>query len=230
MNVLFETTWLAPGGVQAAAEVRLNGRQIVDDAMFFRAAYQTYFPRGNLYEEFSFTTHWILQTTTLSENFVMTHIGNLPMTNADTGPLQVICGAESSPQTIYSSLAVLESAEIIKYEGLSVDVRYSLRCQPFTSSVPPNIPAYPNANELVPVFRRGQINISVGATSVAVTFSSPLNTLPGADPYCWISGPTGSTMFDCWCMHDTITVNGFTAGLGDAAPSGSYWLNYAVFQ
>lgn len=229
MIVLFETTWLAPGQAQSACNVRVNGRQIVDDAAFFRAATQTYFPRGNLQLEFSFETNWIFNTTALSEAFVMQHLSQLPMTNQDNGVLQVTCGEETTPSTIYSSSAVLASAEIVEYIGLSVKVRYTLLCQPFTSSVPANIPAYPNPNELVLVYRRGSILIPALSTTLAILFSSPFNTTPGS-VLVGVSGPTGSSVFDAWAEQDTINVNGFTAVFNVAAPDSLHYLNYWAIQ
>lgn len=231
MQVLFETAWLAPGQIQSAADVTIDGEQVIDDADFFRAATRTFFPRGNEFLEFAFTTHWSFQTTTAAEVFVLTHIGQLPMTNADVGPLQCICGAESSsPQTVYAPAAVLRHAAV-RYTGTSVDVRYTLLIPAFTTSVPPNIPAYPNPNELVQVFRRGKQLLTPGQTSVAVLFSSPLPGNPGADPECYVTASSGSPTMDAWCQTDTVTTLGFTAILGAAVPNtGTYYLNYTCFM
>lgn len=232
MQILFETTYLAPGQIQSADRIELDGEQIVDDASFFRAATKTFFPRGNLSIDFSFTVHYIYPTPVAAEVGVLTLPGMLPMTNADNGVLQCLCGAETpaTSQIIYMSGAVLKKVAI-RQIGVSVDVRYTFVGPGFTSSVPGSgLPTFPNPNEITQVFRRGKVAITMGATSVAVVFSSQLPGLPGADPYCWISGPTGASEFECWTLSDTVTTLGFTATLGAAAPDGNHFLNYAVFM
>jgi hypothetical protein len=229
MNVTFETAVLAPGGAQGASNVRLNGRQIVDDGQFFRAAMLTYFPRGNVDVSFSFTTHWIFASLALAETFVMTHVTYLPMTNQDNGVLQVVCGAETlSPVTIYSPSAVLESAEITDYIGLSVDVRYTLRCQPFASTVPPNVPAYPSGNQLSYVLQRGLASIGAGATQLAISFSTPFASPPIVTAV--MAQQAGSAAIFCRVLQNTVTVNGFTVEFSGALPDGSSDVSWIAMQ
>ena len=233
MIVLFETTYLASGWAQSVDDIALDGEQVVDEAEFFRAAVATFFPRGNVRTALEFTVHYIFGTQVAAEVFVVTLPSQLPMTNADNGALQCICGGlnPATQQICYMSPAVLKSVRVLKQTGLSVDVRYSLVGGYFTTSVPGSgLPTYPNPNELSIVFRRGQVNISNGAATVAVTYSSALPGMPGADPDVWISAPSGSVMMDCWCQHDTVSTLGFTAILADSVPNGNYWLNYSVFM
>lgn len=232
MQIVFETAWLAPGAYQSVDGFRLNGEQITDEALFFRAPNKTYFPRGNTSIDISFVVHWSFPTSVAAEVFALTHYGTLPNTNADSGPLQCICGAENpaTSQTLYMANAVLRSVRLLKYVGTSVDFEYTVEGAAFQTGVPSNIPSYPNQNEIVPVFRRGKISIAANATTVAVVYSSALPGLPGADPYCWISGPTGAILFGCETLTDTVTTLGFTAQLSAPAPSGVYFLNYAVFM
>ena len=95
MQILYETTYLAPGQIQSADKIELDGEQIIDEADFFRAATKTFFPRGNLGIEFSFTVHYVFPTSVAAEVFVLTLPGMVPMTNADNGVLQCLCGAET---------------------------------------------------------------------------------------------------------------------------------------
>lgn len=229
MNVTFETAVLAPGGAQGAADVRLNGKQVVDDGQFFRSATTAYFPRGNLDILFSFTTHWIFNSTVQSENFVMGYLGSLPMTNQDNGVLQVVCGAEgATPSTIYSSSAVLESVEIIGYRGLSVDVRYTLRCQPFSTTVPPNVPAYPSGNLVNYVLQRGLASIPATNTSLAITFSTPFSSVPYV--VATMAQQAGSQAIFCRVLQNTITVNGFTVEFSAPLPDGSSDVSWIAMQ
>ena len=228
MNVIFETSVLAPGGAQAAANVRVNGKQIIDIADFFRAVAANFFPRGNLSVEFSFTTHWVFNSTTQAEVFVLTHPTYLPMTNADNGVLQIVCGAESSPQTIYSPSAVLESAEIVGYVGRSVDVRYTLRCLPFQSTVPPNVPAYPSGNQVTLVFQRGLNSIPALATQLAISFTTPFASTPFV--VASMAQVTGSAAIFMRILQDTITVNGFTVEFSAPLPDGSSFVSWWASQ
>jgi len=228
MQVLYETTWLAPGQIQSADKVRVNGKAIIDEALFFRAASATYFPRGDITVDFEFTTHWVFNTTALAENFVMTHISFLPMTASDNGVLQVICGAETTPVTVYSSSAVLESAEILDYVGLSVDVRYKLRCQPFTTTIPPNIPNYQFPNVSSYVLQRGLASIGANATQLAILFTSPFSSVPIV--VASMDQVTGSQAIFCRILQDTITVNGFTVQFSAPLPDGSSFISWIAMQ
>ena len=227
MNVLYETTWLAPGGAQAAADVRLNGKQIVDEALFFRAPYALFYPRGNLSLDFEFVTHWVFDTTTIAENFVASIASYSPVTNADSGVLQLICGAESTPQTVYSASAVLESVDVIRYIGRSVDVRYRLRCTPFSTTMPPNTPtAYPPAQTLV--FQRGSNSIPALSTQLAIAFSQSFSSVPIV--VACMAQVTGSAAIFCRVLKDTVTVNGFTVEFSAPLPDGSSSVNWWAAQ
>lgn len=228
MQITFETAVLAPGGNQSASDVRVNGRQIIDPAQFFRAVSTSYFPRGNLEVELSFTTHWLLQGTTNAEVFVLTHCTYLPMTNTDNGVVQIVCGAESSPQTIYSPSAVLESVEILEYRGESVDVRYTLRCQPFTSTVPPNVPAYPSGNLVTYVFQRGLASIGANATSLAILFSTPFASIPIVTAS--MAQQAGSAAIFCRILQNTVSTTGFTVEFSAPLPDGSSDVSWIAMQ
>jgi hypothetical protein len=228
VNVLFETTWLAPGGTQAASRVRLNGRQLVDEADFFRAVTAAFYPRGNLGVVFSFQTQWQFNTTKDGEVFALTHISNLPMGPDDTGVVQCVCGYPPSTQTVYLNNAVLESANIVQYDGESVTVEYTLRGPSFQTDIPPDIPSYPDPDELTLVYRRSSVAIASAATSVAVTFSSPFTTNPVVVAV--VTGVTGSVAIFCRVLSDTVTTSGFTAELSVATPDNTYTLNYWAVQ
>lgn len=232
MIIIFETTYLAPGQIQAADQFILNAEQIVDEAEFFRAATRTFFPRGNDSTELSFVTHWSFPTVVAAEVFVLTHTKQLPMTNADQGVLQCICGSDTpaTAQTCYMPFAVLKSAHILRYIGTSVDVEYSIVGPGFTTSVPANLPTPPNPNELNVVFRRDHISLTPGVTTQAATYSSPLPGSPGVFPQCTVSGPTGSPTILAQTLEDTVTTNGFTAKFSAPIPGANFFLDYIVFM
>ena len=134
MNVTFGTTVLAPGGAQAASNVRVDGQQVVQEAMFFRGNSAAFYPRGNLATTLQFVTHWIFNTANLAEQLVLLHTGTLPMTNSDRSTVTCTCGAGGETVPIYMLNAVLESAKILRYDGVSVDVEYTIRGSNFQTS------------------------------------------------------------------------------------------------
>lgn len=232
MQIVFETAYLAPGQIQSADAVSVNGEQIVDEADFFRAAAANFFPRGNLKVEFRFITHWSFTTTVAAEVFVLTYANLLPMTNTDIGTVQCVCGAENpgTEQTCYMINAVLKGVSI-KYVGTSVDVEYTILGPGFTTNVPPNLPIAPTPNVPQQVCVRGKQLLTNGQVSpVAVSFGVTLPGPPGADPDCWISGPTGSETFGCRTDSDSVTTSGFNVDLDIAVPGNGYYLNWVVFS
>src|SRR5262245_34043764 len=157
MNVLFSTTWLAPGGTQAATGVRVNGHQIVDEAGFFQAANMAVYPRGDVLTTFQFVTRWNLNSPKLGEVFALTHSANVPMGPTDRSVLQCICGVGSDTQTVYMADAVIESVRVIGVIGTSVDVEYTIKGPFFQTDIPPDVPSCADPDEVTLVFRRASI-------------------------------------------------------------------------
>lgn len=136
MIVQFGSTILAPGGTQAADAVRVDGRQIIQEAQFFRGGSSAFYSRGNLSVSLQFVTHWIFNTTAAAETFVLTHVTDLPMGTTDRSTVICTCGSGGETIPIYMQNAVLESAQILKYSGLSVDVEYMIRGPNFQLDAP----------------------------------------------------------------------------------------------
>ncbi len=134
MNIQFGSFVLASGGTQAADNVRVDGQQIIQEATFFRGNSAAFYPRGNLATTLQFVVHWIFNTANLAEQFVLLHTGTLPMTNSDRSTVTCTCGAGGETTPIYMLNAVLESARILKYDGISVDVEYTIRGSNFQTS------------------------------------------------------------------------------------------------
>jgi hypothetical protein len=227
MQILFETTYLAPGQAQSAADITLNGEQVVDEAEFFRAASITLFPRGNQRTDFDFSVSYVYPTSVSAEMALLLFPSNVPMTSADNGVLQCLCGAETpaTSQICYMSGAVLRKISV-RQVGVSLIVRYSFTGPGFTSQVPSQgLPTFPNANEINQVLRRGNPSISLGATSMAVAFSSQMPGIPGSIVVS-VSGPTGSGIMFAQLDSDSITTNGFNVAFNVAAPDANHVLNY----
>ncbi len=228
MTILFETTWLAPGGVQAADAVRVNGQQLVDDAAFFQAANLAFYPRGNASVTLQFVTHWNFNTAKAAEVFLLTLSNQVPMTQNDSGVVQCTCGTNDDTQIVYMNAAVLESVRVLRYVGTSVDVEYSIRGPYFQTDIPPDVPSYPDPDELVLVYRRATVAIAAAATSVAVVFSSPFSTVPIV--VVSMNGVSGSVGIFGRILSDTVTVNGFTVEFSAETPDNSYTLTYWAAQ
>ncbi len=228
MNILFETTWLAPGGFQAAADVRVNGQQIVDDASFFQAAAMAFYPRGNLSDTLAFSTKWQFSTPTAAEVFALTLPTMVPMSASDSGVVQCICGNAPNAQTVYMNNAVLESVRVIKQIGTSVEVAYVLKGPGFQTDIPPDVPGYPDPGELTLVYRRATVPIPSGVGSLAVAFSSPFNTAPVIVPC--MCGVSGSPALFARLLSNTVTTNGFTVEFSDLTPDDTYTLTYFALQ
>ncbi len=228
MNIVFETTWLAPGGFQAASDVRVNGQQVVDDASFFQAASISFYPRGNVGVTLSFTTKWQFNTPQAAEVFALMLPTMVPMGPSDSGVLQCFCGLPPNQQTVYMAGAVLESVRVVKQIGVSVEVAYTVKGPGFQTDVPPNVPGYPDPGELTLVYRRATVPIPAGAASIAVAFSSPFNTAPVIVPC--VCGVSGSPAIFGRLLSNTVTINGFTVEFSDLTPDDTYTLTYFALQ
>ncbi len=228
MTIVFETTWLAPGGTMAASNVRVNGRQLVDDAAFFRAAAMAFYPRGNLAVEFAFTTNWLFNTPLAAEVFLLTLPTMVPMGNSDNGVVQCICGFSPATQIVYMPDAVLESVRVVRQVGLSVEVEYVLKGPGFQTDIPPNVPGYPNPDELTLVYRRAIVPVPSGVGSLAIAFSSPFSTVPVVVPV--MAGVSGSNAIFLRLVSDSVTINGFTVEFSAVTPDASYTVDYFALQ
>ena len=122
MIVQYGSTIIAAGGVSGASGVSVNGRQVVDEAAFFRATSSTVFGRGNKQITFRFRAAWNFNTRTAAEIFALTHFATLD-TRAD---LLVTCGeGEGSSANYKITNAVLESATTSGPINLTVWVDYN---------------------------------------------------------------------------------------------------------
>lgn len=228
MNVVFETTWLAPGGPMAAGKVRVNGQQLIDEVAFFLAASSTFIPRGNLAVEFAFQTKWQFNTPMDAEVFSLMLPTMVPMGNNDNGIVQCQCGFAPNYQVVYMANAVLLSVKIVEIIGLSVTVEYVIRGPGFQTDVPPNVPGYPNPDEVNIVFRRSQVPVPANAVSLTVPFSSPFNTAPVVVAV--MCGVSGSQAIFLRLLSDSVTTSQFTVEFSAPTPDSSYFVNYFAVQ
>ena len=121
----------------------------------------------------------------------------------------------------------------VRQIGVSVDVGIHSEGPAHHVGAASGLPTFPNPNEVTTVFRPWKDrHTQTGPTSVAVVYTSQLPGLPGADPYCWISRPTGAIEINCWTMTDTAgqrTALPLTIGM-KLPHQTAISLNYAVFM
>lgn len=227
MRISIATTLLADASLALAPHsgLALNGQSIVDEAEFFRAAVATFYHRGVAGVTLTFNVERTFGTLRKAEAFVLTHFGAIPK----EGLLTCVCGESGDTETIYLRNCVVEAAPIPGYRGLSVGVQYRIRGGAFETDVPAEeIPGAPEGGEAFVVLRRGKVSIAAAATSVAVTFTSPLAAVPVVA--CNISRPTGGDVLRATLREDSITASGFTVDLSAAAPDANSKLHYVAIE
>jgi hypothetical protein len=226
VQIKIETTLLADDLLTGAPHSGLlqNGQQIIDEVQFFQAASPRYFARGGAGVALQFSTTRQFDTIRAAEAFVLLHFGSLPL----SGLITAITGIGTDTQTCYLRNAVIESANVTGYKGTSVTIQYSIKGGLWESDVPPEVPGDPDTGEETIVMRRGSVSIASAATSVDVTFSSPLSGVPTV--IATISRPEGGDAIWPIIQSDSITINGFTADLSGATPDADYKLNYAAIE
>jgi len=192
MLVCFAGTWLTNDGtgtfseraITSTMEASFNGKQIVQDAQFLRAAFAQPIARSNKSNVFTFKVSREFKQLNpsapnplaLAESFAATHFSNLPT----TGLLAITCGGYGTTAISVTSVnAVLEETPEIDIEGVRVTVTYSLRC--------------------------GQLvnNGGIGGAPSTVTYDCGVMPVTYADPFQTIDGGNmtdtfiGSPSIDC---------------------------------
>ncbi len=228
MRISIETTLLADPslalGRVGPSRLSLNGQQIIDEAEFFRAAMPTYFTRGSAGVVLQFSVQRFFSTIKKAEAFALLHFGAIPL----SGLVTCICGESGDQQTIYLRNAVVESVPV-SHSGTVVTVQYTIKGGAFEGDIPPEeIPGDPDTGESFITMRRGKVAIAANATSVVVTFSSPLSSVPVVLPH--VSRPAGGAEIGCTLDEDSVTVNGFTVQLDGPTPDNTYKLNYTAIE
>lgn len=228
MRISIANTLLADSADPAYAPtgIVLNGRQVIQETDFLRAAAATYYARGNRSTDLSFTTGRAFATHRLAQAFALQHCTSLPT----GGSITVVCGEPGDTENVYLQGAVVESADVVRIVGTFVYVRYTLRGPAaWSSDVPPDLEGETETGEDTLVVRRGKVSIASGATSVTVTFSAPLAGVPPCViPV--ISRPTGSPQIGCELREDSINETGFIVDLKNATPDDTYKLHYLAVE
>jgi hypothetical protein len=229
VQIKIETTVLADADLAVGRVgpfgLTLNGTQIVDEALFFRAASPTYFVRGGAGVALTFSVTRFFSSVRAAEAFALLHFGEIPR----EGLVTVTAGEEGDTQVLYLRDAALDGFIVPGTRGTCVVVQYTLRGGLWESDIPSEeIPGDPDNGEEFVVMRRGKVSIAADATAVSVTFSSPLSASPVVTPH--ISRPAGSPRIDCSLDEDSVSNSGFTVQLSAPTPDASYKLHYTAVE
>jgi hypothetical protein len=129
MKISLNNTWLTNDGVSDlrawsdAHDVRLNGRQLVQDAQFLRAVSAQPMGRGNAVNELQFTVTQQHSSVAVAAAFALTAFGLLP----GGGTAAVVCGALGESPVTCTFAAVLEAMPVCTFRGTRTDVTFVLR-------------------------------------------------------------------------------------------------------
>jgi hypothetical protein len=129
MRISLNNVWLTNDGVadlQAwtdAHDVRLNGKQIVQDAQFLRAMAAQPLARGNLVNRLQFTVTQQHVSVAEAAAWVLTAFSSLPA----SGSALLICGAYGESPLVCTFAAVLEEMPVLAFQGTRTDVTFVLR-------------------------------------------------------------------------------------------------------
>ena len=219
MRISYASILLAHGnpafGLVGPSGLSQNGRQIVDEADFFRAATATFYGRGVRSVALGFAVLRTFDSAAEAEAFALLHHNDLE----DEGELRVTCdGGGVDGQTV-TLAAVLEGVDVESITGASVRLRYSFRGSAWESDET----AVPDPDP--DMIRRANVAIDAAATSVAVTFATPMTGTPFVQ--CTVLKPSsGGDVIFATVREDTINATGFTADLSGPTPGSGYKLSY----
>ncbi len=189
----------------------LNGRQVVDEAEFFRALTTTIYGRGGRSVAAGFEVQRLFGTAAAALRFAHTHHNVLP----DEGSLRLTLDDE----TVECAAAVLEAVDVVEINGSALVLRYTFRGDKFEADAAP----LPDIDDTM--IRRANVAIPADATSVDVEFATPLSGVPFVQVT--VLMPTaGGDVITATVVEDTITAAGFTAELSGPPAGSGYKLSY----
>ena len=138
MRISLNNVWLTNDGATDlhawtdAHEVRLNGKQLVQDAQFLRAVAAQPMARGNLVNRLQFSVTRQHASVAEASAFAVTAFGSLPMSGLAT----IICGAYGESPLTCTFTAVLEEVPESVFHGTRTDTTFVLRGGLITSLSP----------------------------------------------------------------------------------------------
>lgn len=218
MKVRIGSTWLAPGGFASTQGLRVNAQQIIQEVDFFRAVARQFYPRGNTATIVSFSVTRSFETQRLADAFLLTHHNDLP----PSGDVFFYCGDDTDQQIITLTGAVVDAIEDGSELGTSVRYTYALRGGVFSTDISPG----PDPD--MSTTRRAEVGLTMGDTSKAVTFSTPM---PGT-PVVVVSMavPDGGDNIFATVQQSTVSSTGFSVYFSGPISGADYFLSYIALS
>jgi hypothetical protein len=220
MKIKFGTIWLAYDGF-LASDLRLNGKLVVQESDFLRAANATFYARGNRSVEVSFRVTQKFDTLRLAEEFMLSHVNDLP-NQADA---VFYCGTDSDVSEGTMSNATLVTLPELEYKGLAVTVLYKL-----IGGIIGGIVAVEHLDEpslfTLSALLSGATNLTSGTSSVTVSGA----TFPSVPV--WFTGqvlkPAGGANLLAFPIAGSQSTDGFSFDLSADVPSTGYQLMWSA--
>jgi len=209
MKIKWDDLWLsdelAADGFQSGLVV--NGRQVIQEAQFIRAATAGLFARGNRAVTLSFTVTRVFGSFSAAEEFALTHYGAL-----SDGPATLTCRCGSTD--ILFEEAVLESVSTPTYKGSCVLITYSFRAPGTTSTTTP----------LFDDVITDTLNIPSGVDEYEFT-GLGLPSTPA-----WVAGsvigPDGADVLWGMIVQGSVSAAGFKILLNGITPNSNYKFSF----
>ncbi len=129
MRISLNNIWLTNDGVADlhtwtdAHDVRLNGRQLVQDAQFLRAVAAQPLARGNQVNQLRFTVTRQHSSVAEASAYIVTAFSMLP----SSGLAMIVCGAYGESPLTCAFSAVLEEMPESAFHGTRTDTTFVLR-------------------------------------------------------------------------------------------------------
>ena len=129
MRISLNNVWLTNDGMADlhawtdAHDVRLNGRQLVQDAQFLRAVTAQPLARGNQVNQLRFTVTRQHSSVAEASAYIVTAFSVLPL----SGSAMIVCGAYGESPLICTFSAVLEEMPESVFHGTRTDTTFVLR-------------------------------------------------------------------------------------------------------
>jgi len=176
MRISINNIWLTNDGVTDlrswtdAHGVRLNGKQLVQDAQFLRAVAAQPLARGNQVNQLRFTVTRQHSSVAEAGAYVATLFSSLP----PSGVATIICGAYGETTRACTFLAVLEEMPESAFHGTRTDTTFILRGGAITA-LSPLAGSVVDASSLATVYVYPQGGTVDGGNLADALFSAELN-------------------------------------------------------
>lgn len=218
MKIKWDSLWLsdefAADGYQSG--LSLNGRQIVQEAQFLRAAQSQFFARGNRSVSLSFSVTRVFSSVSAAEQFFLGHYATIV-----DGPATLTCRCKNTDGTTTDVLiqnAVLESLSEPRYIGVSVNISYTFRAPAITAVYSP--PVDSDVRTLTASIPNGVSSFTVSGLA--------LPSIPARVFGLSVRKPLNGLQLAASLEDGTVTTDGFKVWLTGTTDNANYKLDFAV--